>query len=225
MSKNKFGKGCLVAVVVLCVITVLAMVAGLCSTKDNNTSDSTEVASKFKLSKDYSTLVVNSIYNFSMTKDSALQMETKRHPYNVLVSINLNEPVALYETEGDGSELKSNEYYYLGYSIRQGWLPLVSLQEANYANGQYQYTALRNHPLRITFTQKQLDYLNDAIKGNYKTQIKPIDYGDLVDYIDTISIQIQNAKGKETYKIPSDDKAFDWLTNGIFHESVFDLKK
>lgn len=242
-DKDKKAKrnGCITAIAAFVIIPFIFVGIATCnsSEKDSGTSDyssdtltinsdttPSEKETSFVLSDNGATMTIDSVFHFHLTKKNTLTMTTKERPTTVTIYINLTEPVGLYESESDKPSLESNGYYYYGYTIREGDYPAFALMETGEKNskGEYVYEALPTHPLRMTFTKKQIDYLNHAIDGDYKTQMKPIDYKDLLSYIDFIRITVRGSESGGDFLTPKGDDAYKFFANGVFHERVYGLK-
>lgn len=183
---------------------------------------SDEVNPQVSMNSDSTTIIIDSVYQLKLTPKYNIEMLTKKQPNTAVIRIHLKERVALYTSDGDGSELKNNGYYDLGYAFRDSIFPCFALFEDKTINGEHHYIGLDNHPLRQTFTEKQLDHLRIAIDKDFKTQIKPIEYGDLTDYINWIELYVKDDKDENIYKITENDgKPYYLLMNGIFRDEIY----
>jgi len=164
-------------------------------------------------------ILVDSLYHLYLSKSNTLSFYASKISFAHL-RLHFTDNVAVYTIYPD-KKLSSNGLYYLGFKFYNDEWPcaafMLSDDEKNdtlYANPQSGY------PSRKTFKKEKFDRLQYAIEHDYKTQIKPIEYDDLVSYIDMIVLDVN----KKRYEIKPDNDAFYILMNGIFHQKVYKLE-
>lgn len=139
------------------------------------------------------------------------------------INIVFSEPVGVYPANAKFDSKHYNGFFYLGYSFCNGEYGTVGLYDFKDDNEHIRIG--KSNDYGNVIKKKDVEYLQIAIDRNYKTQIKPIDFYDIKDFVDTVKVYVQNmddpntpsgTDGKREYAITPDVEAFSIILNGIF---------
>ena len=139
------------------------------------------------------------------------------------ISIVLSEPVGVYPANTKFDRKNYNGFFYLGYQFNEGEYGIVGLYDFKGDDEHIRIGKASDYGNVIK--KKDMEHLQSAIELEYKTQIKPIDFYDIKDFVDTVKVYVQNmddsstpsgTDGKREYAITPDVEAFSVILNGIF---------
>ena len=191
------------------------------STSDNHTTEQTDtkaVNTKVLKQADGS-ILVDSLYHLYLSNNYTLSFYPSKIRFAHL-RLHFTDNVAVY-TIYPNKELSSNGLYYLGFKFYNDEWPCAAFTFSDDEKNDTLYAYPQSgYPSRKTFKKEKFNRLQYAIEHNYKTQIKPIEYDDLVSYIDMIVLDVN----KKRYEIKPGNEAFYVLMNGIFHQKVYNLE-